>query len=59
MAKIGHEKREQESASLQRIHDSFKRVIIVRDNIASYHDPNGFLIIGLLDFLLDADSLED
>ncbi len=46
------EKREQELASLKRINDSFKRVIIVRNDIAPYHDDNGVLIVGLMDFLL-------
>ena len=51
-------KREQEMASLKRIDDSFRRIIIVRDDIVSYHDENGFLIISLLDFLLNPDSLD-
>lgn len=46
------EKREQELASLKRINDSFKKVIIMRDNISPYHDENGVLIMGLMDFLL-------
>lgn len=52
------EKREQERASLRHISDAFKRVIIVRDDIMAYHDMGGNLIIGLFDFLLHADSLE-
>ena len=46
------EKREQELASLKRINDSFKKVLILRDDIAPYHDDNGILIMGLMDFLL-------
>lgn len=46
------EKREQELASLKRINDSFKKIIIVRDDIAPYYDDNGVMIIGLMDFLL-------
>lgn len=46
------EKREQELASLKRINDSFKKVIIMRDDISPYHDENGVLIMGLMDFLL-------
>jgi len=49
------EKREQELASLKRIHDSFKKIVIMRDDIAPYHDENGVLIIGLMDFLLGTD----
>ena len=52
------EKKEQEEASLKSIKDAFKRVVILRDDIMPYHDDNGFLIIGLLDFLLNANSLE-
>ena len=46
------QKLEQELASLKKINDSFKKIIITRDDIAPYHDDNGVLIIGLMDFLL-------
>ena len=46
------DKREQECASLKRIDDSFKKIIIMRDDIKPYHDNNGFYIVGLMDFLL-------
>ena len=49
-------KREQELASLKRIGDSFKKIIIVRDDIAPYYDDNGVRIMGLMDFLLNAES---
>ena len=49
------EKREQELASLKRINDSFKKIIIIREDIAPYHDDNGILIMGLMDFLLGTD----
>ena len=52
------DKREQESASLKRIDDSFKKIIIMRDDIKPYHDNNGFYIVGLMDFLLKPDSIE-
>lgn len=45
------EKREQETASLKRIDDSFKKIIIVGDDIATYTDENGFVFMGLLQFL--------
>lgn len=48
-------KREQELASLKRINDSFKKMVIVRADIAPYHDENGVFLIGLMDFLLTAD----
>ncbi|MDO4181099.1 MAG: ATP-binding protein [Bacteroidales bacterium] len=51
-------KREQECASLKRIDDSFKKIIIMRDDIKPYHDNNGFYLIGLMDFLLKPDLLK-
>jgi hypothetical protein len=45
------EKREQELASLKKIDDSFTKVIIVRDDIAGYVDDNGFVFMGLFQFL--------
>ena len=52
------EKREQELASFKRINDSFKKILILREDIAPYHDDNGVLIMGLMDFLLKADMDE-
>ncbi|MDO4511792.1 MAG: ATP-binding protein [Bacteroidales bacterium] len=46
-------KRQQELASLKRIEDSFKKIIIVADDIAPYIDENGFLFMGLFHFLLN------
>lgn len=51
------EKKEQETASLLKIKDSFKKIIIVKDDIMPKRDTNGILTIGILDFLLNADSL--
>lgn len=51
-------KREQECASLKRIDDSFKKIIIMCDDIKPYHDNNGFYIVGLMDFLLKPDLME-
>lgn len=53
------EKRKQELASLKRINDSFKKVLILRDDIAPYHDENGILIMGLMDFLLKTNINEE
>lgn len=52
------EKKVQEEASLKNIDDAFKRIIIVRDDIMPYYNENGFLIMGLFDFLLNPNSLE-
>lgn len=47
------EKREQETASLKRIGDSFKKIVIVKDPIIPRHDNEGILYIGIEQFLLD------
>lgn len=52
------EKREQEERSLRKVNDSFKKIIVVRDDIKPYRDENGILTIGLFDFLLDPNSLD-
>lgn len=51
------EKEVQESASLLRIKDSFKKIIIVKDDIKPKRNEDGILTIGLKDFLLDKNSL--
>lgn len=51
------EKRQQEMASLLKINDSFKKIIIVKDDIKSWRDENGILTMGLFDFLMNQDSL--
>lgn len=58
MALPDEEKRKQEMGSLLRINDSFKIIIIVKDDIKPWRDENGILTMGLLDFLMNADSLE-
>lgn len=52
------EKKEQERNSLKRIYDSFKKIIIVRDNIVPRYDEYGIYYIGIRDFLLMDDFLE-
>ena len=58
LALPNEDKRKQEMGSLLRINDSFKKMIIVKDDIKSWRDENGILTMGLLDFLMNADSLE-
>lgn len=43
----------QEIASFKNIDDSFKKILIVKDDIMPYTDENGFIHIGLFDFLLN------
>ena len=52
------EKEEQEMASLLKINDSFKKIIIVKDDIKPKRDENGITTIGMLDFLLNIGSLD-
>lgn len=52
------EKRKQEIRSLRRIGDSFKKIVVVKDNIIPWHDNDGILYIGIIQFLLEENSLE-
>ncbi len=52
------EKMEQESASLDRIDDSFKKIIVVGDIIKPWISEKGYLVISIYDFLLNENSLE-
>ena len=51
------EKREQEVRSLNSISDSFKKIIVVRDNIKLRRDERGINTIGLRSFLMDENSI--
>ena len=46
-------KREQETASLRKIGDSFRKIVIVGSDIAPYTDDYGISWLGLFDFLCD------
>lgn len=52
------EKTEQEKRSLKKIEDSFKKIIVIKDNIKLRRDENGFVTIGIWDFLLNPNSLD-
>jgi len=52
------EKSAQEHRSLLNIKDNFKKMIVVGDNIKRKIDEQGIETIGLLDFLLNKDSVE-
>lgn len=51
------DKVDQEQRSLLRIPDSFRKIVIVGDNIKVRRDENGIITIGLRNFLLDENSL--
>lgn len=52
------EKRLQETHSLRRINDSYKKIVVLRDHIKPWYDENGIYFIGIEDFVLnDMDEL--
>ena len=51
-------KLEQETNSLNNINDSFKKIIIVKNNIKPRKDEKGITTIGLYNFLLEENSLD-
>lgn len=52
------EKAEQEQRGLVEIDDSFKRIVVVKDDIKTRYNEQGIMFIGLWNFLLDPESLE-
>lgn len=52
------EKIEQEQQSFMAIDDSFKKILIQKDNVLPWYNEKGILVIGLLDFLLHPDCIE-
>ena len=52
------EKREQEIRSLVKIQDSFKKIVVMREDIEPWHDDNGILYIGIEQFLLDETAMD-
>lgn len=50
-------KMEQEQNSLVHIDDSFKKIIVVKDRIKPWYNEKGIFVMGILDFLLNPDSL--
>lgn len=52
------EKRLQEVRPYARINDSFKKIVVVKDNIIPWRDERGVLYIGIEKFLLDEANME-
>lgn len=52
------EKLKQEKRSLLKLRDSFKKIVVVKDNIRQQIDENGIVTMGLINFLLDQNSLD-
>ena len=51
------EKRAQETASLNRINDSFRRIIVTRDIVPAQYDDKGILTVNIFDFLLHPEGI--
>ncbi len=52
------EKTLQETKSLNNIGDSFKKIIVVKDNIKLWRNDQGIVIMGIQEFLLNKNSLD-
>lgn len=56
---VGEEKKRlQEVRPYARISDSFKKIVVVKDNIIPWHDENGVLYVGIEKFLLDETAID-
>ena len=52
------DKRAQEIRPYQKLNDSFKKIVVVKDNILPWHDEKGVLYIGIEKFLLDETAID-
>lgn len=52
------EKRLQEVRPFSRIPDSFKKIVVVKDDIVPWHDEQGVLYVGIERFLLDRAAVD-
>ena len=52
------EKTIQETRPLNSIGDSFKKIIVVKDDIKLWRNDDGIVFMGIQEFLLNKDSLE-
>ena len=52
------EKREQEIRPLAKVGDSFKKIVVVRDDIVPWHDETGILYLGIEEFLLNESAMD-
>lgn len=55
---LDEQKIKQEEASLRNVDDSFKKIIVVADNIIIRRNEAGITTMGIYDFLLKENSLE-
>ena len=52
------EKRKQEIRPFTRIQDSFRKIVVVREDIEPWHDEDGILYVGIEQFLLDESAMD-
>lgn len=52
------DKMQQEQKSLINIGDSFKKIIVVKDQIKLWRNEEGIVVMGIMDFLLNPNSLD-
>ncbi|NLJ38288.1 MAG: hypothetical protein GX432_05955 [Candidatus Atribacteria bacterium] len=52
------EKRKLETNSLNRIPDSFKKIVVVKDDIISLHDEQGLFYVRIRQFLPDEAAMD-
>ena len=52
-------KKNQELRPLLNVNDFFKKIIIMKDDIVPFRNDEGILIIGIKQFLLNENSLEN
>ena len=52
------DKTEKELRPLLNVNDSFKKIVVVKENVAPSRNSQGIVTIGLRNFLLDPDSLD-
>lgn len=52
------EKKAQEINSLLRVADSFKKIVVVKDDMIPWHDDNGILYLGMEQFLLEEAAID-
>lgn len=52
------EKMSQEQTPLDKIGDSFKKIIVTQDHVKAWRNEKGYLIINIIDFLLNRESMD-
>lgn len=53
------EKRLQKTNSLSRITDSYKKIVVLKENIVPCHDEKGLLYLGIEEFLLNPGAIDE